>query len=67
VRAIAAALPAVTKDELRAGYDAIDPDSYGMPRSDEDFEYTWEWFQGLVEFYARAAAGGLSVLFTVDQ
>jgi hypothetical protein len=67
VRAIAAALPAVTKEKLRAGYDAIDPGNYGMPLSDDDFEYTWESFQGLVEFYARAAAAGLSVLFTVDQ
>ena len=67
VRAIAAALAAATKEKLHAGYVAIDPDNYGMPLSDEDFEYTWEWLRDLVEFYQRAAAVGLSVLFTVDQ
>lgn len=67
VRAIAAALPAVTKEKLRAGYDSIDPADYGLPLSDEDFEYTWEWFEGLVNFYERAAAAGLSALFTADQ
>jgi hypothetical protein len=67
VRDAAAALRGISKEKLRAGYDDIDPDSYGMPLSDEDFEYTWDWFQGVVEFYQRAAAAGHSVLFTADQ
>ncbi len=67
VREVAAALRRVTKEKLRAGYDRIDPDAYGIPLSDEDFQYTWDWFQGVVEFYQRAAAAGHSVLFTADQ
>jgi hypothetical protein len=67
VREVAAALRGVTRAKLRAGYDRIDPDDYDMPLSDDDFEYTWEWFQGVVEFYQRAAAAGHWVLFTVDQ
>jgi hypothetical protein len=67
VRDVAAAVRSVTREQFRAGYDRIDPDSYGMPLSEDDFEYTWEWFQGVVEFYKRAAATGHAVLFTADQ
>lgn len=66
VHAIASTLARVTKRKLRVGYDAIDPDDYGVPLSDEDFAYTWEWFQGLSKFYQRAASANLYVLFTVD-
>lgn len=38
-----------------------------MPTSEEDFEYTWEWFQGVVGFYQRAAKAENYVLFTADQ
>jgi len=34
---------------------------------EEDFEYTWQWFQSLREFWLRAAAEGRFVLFSVDQ
>jgi len=34
---------------------------------EEDFEYTWEWFQRLRTFWLRAAAEGRYVLFSVDQ
>jgi hypothetical protein len=34
--------------------------------SDEDFQYTWHWFQEVLGFYDRAARGGWSVVFTVD-
>ena len=64
---MAAALRGVTTQKLRAGYERIDPNAYGMPLSEEDFQYTWEWFQGVVEFYQCAAAAGHSVLFTASQ
>ena len=67
VRDVAAALRNVTRERLRAGYDRIDAASYGFPLTDEDFEYTWEWFQGVVQFYQRAAEAGHAVLFTADQ
>ncbi len=67
VRAVAAALDAVTKELLRAGYNAIEQASYQGELGEEDFEYTWDWFGGLVEFYRRAAAEGRWVLFTADQ
>ncbi|MBA4147502.1 MAG: DUF1877 family protein [Verrucomicrobia bacterium] len=67
VRDIAAALPAITQEEFRHRYFAIDPKSYGFPLSEEDFGYTWDWFQGVRELYQRAAKEGRFVLFTADQ
>src|SRR5262249_29548503 len=67
VRDIAAALPSITEAEFRKRYLSIDADSYGFPLTDEDFCYTWEWFQGVRELFRRASANGRSVLFTADQ
>jgi len=67
VRDIAAALPAVTEAEFRRRYFAIDAKSYGFPLSEEDFGYTWDWFQGVRDLHTRAAKEGRSVLFTADQ
>lgn len=67
VRDIAAALRAVTEEEFRRRYFAIDPKSYGFPLSNEDFQYTWDWFQGVRDLYARAAQEGRFVLFTASQ
>jgi hypothetical protein len=67
VRDVAAGLARIDQDGLRSRYDAIDPDSYETPKTDEDWEYTWENFVGLVPFFQKAAAAGRYVLFTVDQ
>ena len=67
VRDIAAALPAITEDEFRRRYFAIDAKSYGLPLTDEDFRYTWDSFQGVRDLYSRAAKEGRFVLFTADQ
>lgn len=64
---IAAALSGVTESDFRRRYDAIDAQDYGCPTSDEDFSYTWENFQDVRDFYARAAEAGRFVLFTADQ
>ena len=67
VRDIAAALLTNTEDEFRRRYFAIDAESYGFPLSDEDFRYTWDWFQDVRELYTRAAQQGRFVLFSADQ
>lgn len=67
VQTLAAALPQIGKAEFRARYDAMDADSYGFPKSDDDFNYTWEWFTGVVTLYQRAAAENRCVLFAADQ
>jgi hypothetical protein len=35
--------------------------------SAEDYEYTWDYFNGLADFYGRAAAESRYAIFTVDQ
>ena len=67
VRDVAAALKAVTREELRRGYDRIDSAAYQGEICDEDFDYTWSWMGGLIDFFGRAAAAGRSVIFTADQ
>ena len=67
VRALASALPNITKEEFRKKYELMDEAKYGCPKSEEDFEYTWDWFTGVVTLYQKAAEEGRFVLFTADQ
>ncbi|NUB43659.1 DUF1877 family protein [Fertoebacter nigrum] len=67
VHDVAEALRQLSVDRLHAGYAKITPDDYGMPTSADDLSFTLQWFDGLPAFYARAAAAGDWVLFTVDQ
>ncbi len=64
---VAKALPGVSMEGLRARYFAIDPADYECPVTEEDFQYTWHWFQEVPEFWLRAASEGRQVLFTADQ
>lgn len=64
---VAAALAPIDKAWLRMRYDSLEFSDYQVFRSDEDFEYTWANFQGLGDFFARAAEAGRAVIFTVDQ
>jgi hypothetical protein len=67
VEEIAVALRTITKEDFRRRYDGIDGDAYGCAKSDEDCEYTWEWFTGVVALYQTAATQGRYVLFTASQ
>lgn len=66
-RDIAAALRGISEVEFRKGYNAIDPTDYGHDLTDEDFDYTWPWFQNVRDLYRHAASEGRYVLFTADQ
>jgi len=67
VKDVANALASVSQDVFRAGYFKINPKVYGAPVTEEDFGYTWEWFQNVRDLYQRAASEGRYVLFTADQ
>jgi hypothetical protein len=67
VKDVAAALAPLTEADLRARYDAIDPDDYDGEQGESDFKYTWEYFQRVRDLYKKAAADGRAVVFTVDQ
>lgn len=63
---LSAVLEPITKDWMRARYfkhcDGAWPE-FG----EEDFEYTWEWFEHLRAFFARVVSNGRAVIFAVDQ
>ena len=67
VKDAAAAIASITQEQFRDRYDAIDPAEYGLDLTDEDFHYTWEWFQEVRALYERAASESRHVLFTADQ
>lgn len=67
VRDTAAALEALTEQDFRRRYDAIDADTYDGEKDDDDFAYTWEWLQPVRDLFRKAATEGRHVLFTADQ
>jgi len=67
VAAIAAAISTMTQEQFRERYFKIDKANYGGDVSEDDFEYVWEYFKDLPEFYTKAAAAKRFVIFTVDQ
>jgi hypothetical protein len=66
VRDIAEAVRGLSERDFRQRYEAIDSD-YDGERGEDDFAYTWDWFQGVRDLYLRAAEQGRYVLFTADQ
>jgi hypothetical protein len=67
VERIAVDVATISKEDLRKGYNKIDSKDYGLDLTDEDFEYTWDWFQNSLDFWKKAASEKRFVLFTVDQ
>ena len=65
---ISIALKAVTKEWLKARYEQLRGTDYPQEFiSEQDWEYTWDWFSSIPGFVARAAQEGRSLVFTVDQ
>lgn len=67
VQDVAAALQPLTEEWFQTRYRAVVPEDYAPEYGAEDQQYTWDWFQGVRELYAKAAKRGRSVIFTVDQ
>jgi Domain of unknown function (DUF1877) len=67
VKQIADSLNSIDKEYLKRGYSKIDEKDYGFPLSDDDFEYTWTWFDGSKKFWNLAGGQDRYVLFTADQ
>jgi hypothetical protein len=51
---------------LRKLYDNIVND-YQDEKNEDDFQYTWDWFNEVKAFYIKVASTDKSVIFTVDQ
>jgi len=41
---------------MRRRYEKIDRESYGPQYGDDDFAYTWDWFQNVAALFQKAAA-----------
>jgi hypothetical protein len=67
VQDIDKALGQLNEGQFRSRYFSLDGGSYEGDVGEEDFEYTWEWFQNVRALFKRAAAEGRYVLFSVDQ
>lgn len=67
VKEIARALAAITEPWLRSRYFDVPFPDYQDEKSDGDWQYTRGYFEGLPEFFARAAKDERYVIFTVDQ
>jgi len=66
VREVAKALKGVTEDWFRNQYRTIVPKDYAPEYGEDDLDYSWGWFAGVRELYARAAERGRAVIFTVN-
>lgn len=68
VRDVSNAIDPLTQQWMRERYfSLLKPDSYDGEIGNEDFRYTWTWFENVRDLYRRAAASGRAVIFTVDQ
>jgi hypothetical protein len=63
-RDVAVTLRSVDRTWLRRRFDAFDDPDYAGTHDDEDFDYTWDGFVDVRDFYDRAAAAGRAVIFT---
>lgn len=63
----ARALSFISEDELKRRYFALDAADYGSLLSEDDFSYTWGWFDGLADFYKKAALADRSIIFSINQ
>lgn len=66
--AISSALKTVTQEWMKGRYEKLRNTDYPQAvLSEQDWQYTWDWFSGIPEFVARADEEGRSLIFTVDQ
>lgn len=67
VKSVADSLTKLTKDQFKSKYFSIDQNDYDGEISEDDFEYTWDWFSSLPTLFVNASREGRAILFTVDQ
>lgn len=67
VQEVAEAIQALDETWMRTRYFAIPQSNYPHPLCEDDFQYTWAWFQHVRALYLKAATAGRAMIFTVDQ
>ena len=48
-------------------YSNLASSGYTGPITDEDFQYTWDYFTNVRNLYSKAAADNRAVVFVADQ
>jgi hypothetical protein len=67
VKDVASALEKVAKSWFRERYfGLLKSDEYDGEIGEDDFEYSWAWFENIRALYLKAAAANRAVIFTVD-
>jgi hypothetical protein len=66
VKRMANELATIDREILKRRYSKIADDYHGK-KSEEDFEYTWAWFENVRSFYLKVSQSDKDVIFTVDQ
>jgi hypothetical protein len=67
VKVVATALESLTEEWFRNRYfSLLSPNDYEFTIDEDDFSYTWEWFQNVRDLYRKASSAGRAVIFTVD-
>jgi hypothetical protein len=67
VKEVSVALRTVTQDWFHEQYRKIDQEAYGLTLGEEDFDYSWDYFSRIRNFYVKAANEDRWTIFTVDQ
>lgn len=74
VKQVAAALPAIDQAEFRRRYFGLkkkflwfDLTEFDGPIDEQDFEYSWSYFEDMRRFFEKAAVSNRATVFAVDQ
>jgi len=67
VKEVAETIRDIDEEWMRQRYFAIPAADYDHPLCEDDFGYTWGWFENVQALYQKAAAAGRAMIFTVDQ
>lgn len=67
VKDVAAAVEHLSETWLRERFfSLLNPADYDGEIGEDDFGYTWAWFQNVRDLFRKAASSGRAVIFTVD-
>lgn len=74
MKSIATALRPIDQPEFRRRYFGLKKSFLGIDRTEyegeigeEDFEYSWAYFEEMRSFYAKVAAADRAIVFAIDQ
>jgi hypothetical protein len=67
VTEIAAALDKVSQPWLRQRFFRIPAHGYWRAVDEDDFDYTWHWFERMRAFFRKTADEGRDMVFTANQ